>query len=416
MQNCILSPWKNLLPAKTNQRFVVGLLCLGMVLLHGGAAAQCTNNLAVQTYDTVIGGPGYGTYNLKFSKWNADSGLLVSVKVSAVVNLQYGFTLKNVDTSAGSYGLWVGREDYFSSPALAVAYDSNNERHLGTYALNPGSTASMPLSPFLTNYSNVDSIAGNVASFLGVGQVSFTYSPVTYTNIHSANNVSYSYHASVSEVTHFTLSYLYCKGDGVLASSLTAFTASLWGGTSVQLKWSTSKEGSGRVYEVQRSRDGVAFTTIGRQSADAVGAGAVDYSYLDRLTDGAGGGSGAGGGGGLTGKWYYRLRIVDAGGISYSTVQSVNVGPEASGKLLIYPNPAIDHLNLVLPADPGAPGDWRVEIRAADGRLVQSAIFFHSNNLPIFFHQNLSPGVYFLRVTDSEGHSGHTASFRVDAR
>ena len=442
MQNRNLLRWKTALLGRAYRRFVTGIFCVGMILVQEGIFAQCSTNLSVRTYDTVLTGSGYGTYNLKFPKWNSDSGLLVSVKISAVVNVQYGFSLKNVDTMAGTYGIWVGREDYFTSPALSAAYDNTNEQKIGTYTLNPGAQASMSPFPFLTNFANVDSITGNTAPFLGSGLLNFTYSPITYTNIHTSNNASYSYHATATDQTHFSLSYIYCNGGGVLASSLTAFTAALKEPALVQLNWSVVGEEGERIYEIQRSGDGVSFATVGSRPAEPAGIGSVDYTFADRLTGPGGPAAWANGGmssGPASGKLYYRLRIVNAASVSYSPIRSVNLGSNGSDKLILFPNPARDHINVVMPDEqaatntgggnrgaggssgnpgvsPGTPGDWMVNIRAADGRLVQSANFFHSNNLPIFFHQNLSPGIYFIRVTDLQGGNGRVASFRVDPR
>jgi hypothetical protein len=391
MLNCAPSPWKNTLL----------LLCLGMIL-HGSAIAQCADNLSTRTYDTLLSGPGYGTYQLSFPKWNPDSGLLVSVKINALVNVQYGFTLKNVDVAASSYSLWVGREDYFTSPALTTPYDNITEQKIGVYALNPGAQVSMPSFTFLNNYNNIDSIASATAPFLGTGKVNFTYSPITYTTIHASNNASYSYHATASEVTRFSLTYTYCTANVILRSSLTAFTAVLKDPGSVQLDWSVTGEEKDKLYEIQRSGNGSDFTTIGSQPSVA---GAAGYIYVDHLSEVG------------TGKYYYRLRIITPGGSAYSPVREVTAGRDGNpGKLTIYPNPAVSHINLVLPGDPNHPGDWRVDILAADGRLVQRAAFFHTNSFFINFRQHLSPGVYFIRATDLLGQGLQVASFRADGR
>lgn len=413
MKNYHLSLWKTVLLTRTGRR-LFWTICLGAGL-HGGVSAQYSSDISVRTYDTVLTGPGYGTYHINFPKWSADSGLLVSVKVSAVVNLQYSYSLKNTDVIAGSYGLWVGREDYFTSPALTAAYDNINEQKIGTFTLNPGDQTVQAPFAFLSNYTNTDSITGSVAPFLGTGTVSFTYSPVTYTNIHTSNNVSFGYHATASETTHFTISYLYASGDGVLATDLSSFTASLREPSTVQLNWSMAVEQKDRVYEIQRSGDGRSFTTVGYRTAEtAPGVGTVSYSYTDRPEGGWPATAGTGGDKG--GKWYYRLRLVSVGGISYSTVQTVTMPSGGVDRLVVFPNPTVDHINLLVPGDPTAPGDWFVNVRAADGRLVQSATFYHSNNLPLFFHQNLSPGVYFVQVMDQQGRGGRVSSFRVDSR
>jgi hypothetical protein len=388
MTNRNLFPWKNTCLA----------LCAGL-FLHFGAGAQCANNLSSRTYDTLLTGPGYGTYQLSFPKWSIDSGLLVSVKVTALVNVQYSFTLKNVDVMAGNYGLWVGREDMITSPSLPAPYDNIIEQKIGSYTLNPGEQVAVPPFPFLSNYANVDSFSGGTAPFLGAGKVNFTYAPITYTNIHTSNNASYSYHATATDVTRFSLTYIYCNEGVVLAKGLTAFTAVAKDAAAVQLDWSVASDAVNSTFEVQRSRNGKEFTTVGSLAAVA---GKTDYAYQDR--------PGAGG------KWYYRLRVLTPGEISWSSIKEVTLEHGGAGKLVIYPNPAVDHISLVLPGEAGAPGDWRVDIRAADGRLIQRADFFHTNSFFINFRQQLSPGIYFLRALDLQSGNGQVTAFTVNAR
>jgi hypothetical protein len=369
------------------------ILCTGLILQHN-AIAQCSSGLTARTYDTVLTGPGYGNYHLSFPKWSPDSGILVSVKVAAMVNVQYGFSLKNVDVMAGSYGLWVGREDMISSPALPVTYDNITEQKIGTYSLNPGDQMAMPPFSLLSNYANIDSITAITAPFLGAGKVSFTYAPITYTNIHTSTNASYSYHATATDVTRFSLTYIYCRDGGLLASQLTSFTAVMKDPLSVQLDWHIAGEEKDLLYEIQRSKDGASFTTIGSRASG-------DHTYMDR--------PGAG-------KWYYRLRIVTPGSMAWSTVKEVVLGQNGTGKLVVYPNPAVDHINLLLPGDPNQPNDWQVEIRAADGRQIQSAVFSHTNAFFINFRQDLPPGVYFVRASDPQGHNEHVSAFRIDPK
>ncbi|MBN9382363.1 MAG: T9SS type A sorting domain-containing protein [Chitinophagaceae bacterium] len=381
------------------------VLCAGLAL-HGAALAQCVaNNLSARTYDTVLTGPGYGTYKLSFPKWNPDSGLLVSVKINALVNVAYGFSLKNVDVMAGSYTIWVGREDQITSTSMPAAYDNITEQKIGVYALNPGDQVAVPPFPFLSNYNNTDSFSANTAPFLGVGRVNFTYAPVTYTNIHTTNNASYSYRATASEVTRFSLTYTYCNAGVILNNSLTAFTAVLQDPASVRLDWSVEGEEKDRLYEIQRSENGSDFITLGTRSPDEK---ATGYMYIDHPGRPASGGGGAG-----AGKWYYRLRIIAPGGISYSPIKEVTMGRDGLGKLMLYPNPAVGHINLTLPGDPSRPGDWRVDILTVDGRLVQRAEFFHTNSFFINFRQHLSPGIYFIRATDLLGQGVQVASFRA---
>lgn len=362
-------------------------LCVGMIL-HFSSFAQCVGNMTSRSYDTVFTGIGYGDFQMRIPKWNPDSGLLAAVVIKARVSVQYGFTLSNVDVISSIYSLWVGREDQISSPSMSDDYDNIKEQKIGVFPLNPGSSITKAPFTFLDNYVNIDSITGT-APFLGGDSVDFTYSPITYTTLHTNNNSSYSYSSAARDTVHFSITYLYCNSPGILPTDLTRFEAVLQEPATVHLDWSTSNEVEERHYEVQRSSDGQHFTTVGLLPA-VNGVMAADYSFDDNLPAGA------------AGKWYYRLHLTDQSSSAYSAIREVTVGGDTEGRgLSLYPNPADNFVDLVF--DQGSGSGWRVEIFAADGSRVQSGKYVQSNNIHIDFLDKLSKGVYFVRATDGRG-------------
>jgi hypothetical protein len=208
-------------------------------------------------------------------------------------------------------------------------------------------------------------------------------------------NASYGYHATASEVTHFILTYLYCNGDGILATDISDFMASVQSPTTVLLNWNTSVEQIGRVYEIQRSRDGVSFSTVGYKPADST-TGMAGYSYVDTPGDG--------------GKWYYRLRLVSESGISYTPIRAVVLPSASAGTPVMFPNPAVDRIDMVVP---GGGGDLLVNLFAADGRRIQTERYSHTKSFSLFFRENLSAGVYYVKVTDFHGNLGWVLPIQV---
>jgi hypothetical protein len=412
MKNSYPFPWK-----KTSLA-----LSLGMLLFFA-SAAQCVNNLGTHSYDTLITGIGYGNYTIQFPKWNPDSGLLVSVKINAIVSVQYSFTLKNADTLNSTYSITVGQEDVISSPLMSSPYDNITEQRLGDFPLNPGVSLSQGPFSFLNNYINTDSITDNVGLFLGEGPVSFVYSPSTYTNVHSSNNASYSYRATAFDTTHFSITYLYCMNEGVLATDLTHFAAVAEDPETVLLSWDAVNEVDGRVYQIQRSNDGTEFVTVGSLPAMAGSMGTAEYRYEDHLSGpslvlpviGA-----------ASGKWYYRLQISDGGHLSYSAIREVTMGGSGNPGLMVYPNPAANFVNLVFGvAATGSgtgmngsgtgvtTGDWQVELWSANGNLVYRNVYFKSLGIRIDFQHKLAAGTYFVRATNMRGAGDYVSSFVV---
>ena len=419
---------------------IPGLLCCLMTLLQLRSEGQTANSVATRSYDTLLTGNGYGNYQVNFPQWNSDSGLLVSAKLNARVTLHYGFTVKNVDNNPSTYAIIVGREDQISGAALSSPYDSTVEQKIGSFPLNPGQSATMAPFTFLNNYSNIDSITGNTAPFLGTGTVNFTYTPFTYADVRASNNASYYYGtAGVLDTIHFSLTYLYSPII-TLATTLVSFAAVLEDPATVALTWETTGEQPGRQYEVQAARDGQTFlplTTLAATLPSAPGApssgvtppsdpsspgaaspgaspspdpstpsspgafspGISDYTYNYSLpADKAG-------------KWYFRLKIIAAGGaISYSPVQLLTIGG-AGGALSLYPNPATDHVTVLF--DPGVGGgparDWQVDLVAADGSLLLRNYYWQATSGRIDFQRVLPAGLYFVRVLDLQGHKWSSA-------
>lgn len=365
------------------------LLCLGAIL-HLHTQAQCANNLGTRTYDTTLVSNGFNIFNLSFPSWSPDSGLLVSVKLTSEISSQYSFTLKNMDAQPATYQLMVGQQDQFMSPQLlSPLIHITAPRLLGSYPLAPGETTVQGPIPFLDKQIESDSITG-VAPFLGSGSVSISYMSFTFTSLSTINNASYAYGATVNNNMHFSLQYLFCRGDVTLAAGITGWNAELEGASTARLDWSAVNESTGREYHIQRSGDGVHFSTIG-----TVAARDGNYTWTDALPGGQS-------------DFYYRLEVADNGSISYTSIRHITTG--ASKKALrIYPNPATDFINLI----PPVAGDWQVDILSASGTLIQRETQRQTAAIHVNFRSRMSSGTYFVKAQDLRGQKVYTGSFMV---
>ena len=371
------------------------VLCVGM-LLHPFAQAQCVNSLATRNYDTTLTSNGFGIFNLSFPQWSPDSGLLVSVKLSATVSSLYGFTLRNADSLATTYILTVGQQDQFSGVSLPVPYSNIISHSMGNYPLNPGQSVSQAPVSVLTDHTSSDSITA-VTSFLGTGRVNLDYQSFTFTNLSAVNNASYYYSAGISNTMSFSVQYLYCRSGGVLATDLTRWSALPAGPRNIQLNWAAVNEAAGRQYTIQRSSDNRNYTSIATLPATVDG-GTADYVYPDDLPENA------------DSSWYYRLQIHEAGQIYYSPIRQVTL--TANSGIRLYPNPAVDFINLI-PDPQQALGDWQVDILSATGNLVQRNEYLQTHAIFIPFRSRLSAGTYFVRAIDLRGQKTFSTSFTV---
>ncbi|MVN77056.1 T9SS type A sorting domain-containing protein [Hymenobacter sp. HMF4947] len=163
-----------------------------------------------------------------------------------------------------------------------------------------------------------------------------------------------------------------------LPVALTSFTVRRQS-TGVAINWITASEVDNAHFEVQRSLDGQVFTTV----ADEVGHGTTtQVSHYAARDLGA-----------PAGLLYYRLHQVDTGGQVTSSQVVALAATEAATALVLYPNPAHDHLTVL------APAGTAVQVLDLTGRLLQAGALPPSGAVEV---QALMPGSYLLRVGEQQ--------------
>mgnify|MGYP002399246212 FL=1 len=154
----------------------------------------------------------------------------------------------------------------------------------------------------------------------------------------------------------------------------------------VQLNWRVSNEESIKAYHVERSADGVTYTSIGSVPPKPAAA-TNDYAYTDVTP--------------LSGLNYYRIREEDIDGRAvYSPVRSIRMDVN-SFMVTMYPVPVKDELTVKLITD----RDEQVYIRITDVqgrtlkvRRVPMNAGANLHKLPV---NDLLNGMYFIEVAGS---------------
>jgi hypothetical protein len=154
----------------------------------------------------------------------------------------------------------------------------------------------------------------------------------------------------------------------------------------VQLNWRVASEENIRAYHVERSADGINYTSIGSVPPRPA-APFNDYAFTDATP--------------MNGVNYYRIREEDIDGRAmYSDVRTVKMN-ESAFIVTMYPVPVKDELTVKLITDQ----DEQVYIRVTDvqGRMlsvrrVQLNAGTNLHKLPV---NNLMNGMYFIEVAGS---------------
>ena len=149
----------------------------------------------------------------------------------------------------------------------------------------------------------------------------------------------------------------------------------------VTIQWITITEKNTSHFIIERTQDFKSIAAIARESAAGNSSFTKHYSSFDLLPK--------------SGKYYYRLKTVDLdSSISYSKWVAVNYQSNEL-KISMYPNPAVDYLNL--------------NLTNTSGEIIQVSIFnslgknvyqkrWESNNQLLIDVQSLHTGVYTLLI------------------
>jgi hypothetical protein len=187
---------------------------------------------------------------------------------------------------------------------------------------------------------------------------------------------------STSTVTSFSPFAIGVLEPATLPINLINFAVS-YNGSIAQLQWKTANEINVNKFEIQKSKDGINFLTIGNVTAFNR-AQVNNYLFDDNSI--------------LEGKIFYRIKTVDFNGdFTYSNIISINT--KQNKKIQVYPNPASNFITIAIPKF-NSPST--VQLLNNEGKLMQSLIV-PINTIQTSININgLNTGIYYIKTIGSE--------------
>ncbi len=148
----------------------------------------------------------------------------------------------------------------------------------------------------------------------------------------------------------------------------------------IPLHWTVANDQQTRFYEIQRSTDGIHFSSL-QTMASALSATQKTYNYIDKAP--------------AYGDNYYRIKKVDLNGvISYSNIAKAAL--QISNDIVLMPNPASAYINVISKTSMG-----QVQLFNAKGQLLQTikpqSSFYKLET------SKLAAGQYFIRIQTNNG-------------
>ncbi len=155
----------------------------------------------------------------------------------------------------------------------------------------------------------------------------------------------------------------------------------------IMVKWGVVKEKDAGHYEIERSTDGINYTTIGTTTGTGNSNGPAEYSFTDKNP--------------AAGYYYYRIKAVSYYGVTaYSAVQQVRI-VRSSPQLYVFPNPVTDNqinwqIGHRLPS-----GIYTARLLNANGQVVCSKKINHAGGNAAYMISPgflLNAGIYQLEI------------------
>lgn len=152
--------------------------------------------------------------------------------------------------------------------------------------------------------------------------------------------------------------------------------------TAIQLHWQTAFEQNSDHFNIERSNDGNQFLSLGSINASGNSQTMKDYYYTDYNP--------------LNGINYYRLKQVDKDG-NYKYSKVLNADMQKKNQMLLYPNPAADHTELVF--NKPAKGTV-VVIFNASGQILKTITVADGQTRQLLDISSFPRGEYMIRIND----------------
>lgn len=158
-------------------------------------------------------------------------------------------------------------------------------------------------------------------------------------------------------------------------------------GNNVIVGWSTQSEQNSDHFDVERSYDGITFTRIGEVQAAGYSTYVQNYQFTDANA--------------ARSMIFYRLKMVDRdAGYKFSIISVVAKSDGVKQDFLLYPNPAVSNVSIVL--NNPAVEDMQLQVINQSGQVVKTARLNKGTQLMTLNVSELPKGIYTIAVRNGE--------------
>lgn len=375
--------------------------------IPGGTSSISTGPTGISSYTaTTSGAQAITTLNvtraLTLNSFDfavrADGGSGSGGAVSYTYTIKRGATVVVAPTVVS--GSTVGYGGTVGVSSISYAIDGNGRRvftvNTGALALSVGThTIEIYVSSASSSFTDIIRFSSTLTNPSNSGNI---------TNNGSGSSTTYAYNMNVTTTTipgtpavmkdTITSTSTACAQTSVvvpvscaLPIEWVSFSANK-NAAGALLNWVTAKEENNDRFEIQRSVDGVNFTSIGTIKGAGTKKSSSYYEYTDNYK--------------TNGVVYYRIKQIDIdGSASFTDVRSVNYGTDDAFSFAIYPSP--NKGNFTVKINNPVADEINIILMDLTGHTVWSQKFATESNFErqINLEGILTKGVYFIKAGTS---------------
>jgi hypothetical protein len=382
------------------------ILCLIFLMLLSSldkTYGQCADasHLSTLSYDTLFNGGGNSNYDASFPQFDTNriyiripqfdpsKGTLMEVDLQIIINVKYGYKVENSDNVSSVTRVKMNRSDVITNGFSTLPPNDKNKTVAtnvlgasdGVAGSGPDYAEAGPLYAY--NHYPIDfTITNNLAGFLGNGQVNFNYETTTDLFSSGSNSV---FTSSTEDSIYFRLTYKYCL-TSLLPAEINNFTAIKSGPVAVQLSWNVPNDNTGNRYEMQKSTDGVHYTTFDNITAKSGASNSYLVLYTTSKED--------------RDKLFFRIKQSESNGsLKYSIIKTVSLD-YISSAMKVYPTVTKTTVNIYFPY--AANANYQVSIISLTGQVMQQNEFTKTNLISVPLNAGLKTGLYIVSVVNKQ--------------
>lgn len=380
---------------KKHSFFPLLLLILFELLFAATSHAQCVDGSAatpVVMDTTIYFEPGVTTTQVKFPKFDPESGMLRCVKLTTTMTgIIDTVAMQNLSSSTQSARFDYTREDRMEGPGLNTPLSNNFHKHYGTYEVtkfdgnfHSGTDhVSIPRDTVLQKtMSRTLNDSAEISQFYGKDSVVYNYN-INVSTVASISGGSSSNMVLTSAMVNFKFEYCSCA-KVTLPVGLKNFTVSKSGAQTAHLSWEGESDEYNYVYEVEISRDGRNFSKLETINRKYTASPIYQYAFAVKNNE--------------YGQYYYRVRQRWQNGyVRYTAVKAIEFLNPLFATTTLFPNPSngsagIKFVNVKA-------GKMLVQVTNAAGQpVLQKELQVAETDYKML--GNLPAGTYWVKLTD----------------